>query len=86
MNFVTCHDGFTMNDLVSYNEKRNWANREGNRDGTDYNLSWNCGVEGETDDPEIERLRVRQIKNLFTANLLSLGVPMVLKCPLGKPH
>lgn len=78
VNFVTCHDGFTMNDLVSYNEKRNGANAEDNRDGTDHNVSWNCGIEGKTDDPEIERLRLRQMKNLYTITLLSLGVPMLL--------
>ena len=78
INFVTCHDGFTLNDLVSYNEKHNWANHEGNRDGTDDNRSWNCGVEGDTDDLVIERLRERQVKNLFTANLLALGVPTIL--------
>jgi isoamylase len=78
INFVTCHDGFTLNDLVSYNEKHNWANGQGNHDGHDYNLSWNCGVEGPTDDPEIERLRNRQVKNLLTINLLALGVPMLL--------
>jgi len=78
INFITCHDGFTLNDLVSYNHKHNWANQEGNRDGHDHNLSWNCGVEGPTDDPEIERLRKQQIKNLLTINLLALGVPMLL--------
>jgi glycogen operon protein len=78
INFVTCHDGFTLNDLVSYNRKHNWANKEGNRDGSDQNLSWNCGVEGPTDDPETEALRLRQIKNFFTITLLSLGVPMLL--------
>ena len=78
INFVTCHDGFTLNDLVSYNRKHNEANREGNRDGHDHNVSWNFGVEGPTDDPGIERLRVRQIKNFFTINLLALGVPMLL--------
>jgi glycogen operon protein len=78
VNFVTCHDGFTMNDLVSYNERHNEANREGNRDGNGHNLSWNHGVEGPTDDVEVERLRNRQIKNLFTINLLALGVPMLL--------
>jgi len=77
VNFVTCHDGFTLNDLVSYNEKHNEANGEGNRDGTDDNRSWNCGVEGPTDDPEIEALRNRQVKNILTATLLSLGVPML---------
>ena len=78
INFVTCHDGFTMNDLVSYSRKHNEANREGNRDGHDHNVSWNFGVEGPADDPDIERLRVRQIKNFFTINLLALGVPMLL--------
>ena len=62
---MTCHDGFTLNDLVSYNEKHNEANGEDNRDGSDDNLSWNCGVEGPTDDPAIERLRNRQVKNFF---------------------
>jgi glycogen operon protein len=78
INFVTSHDGFTMNDLVSYNEKHNEANKEGNRDGHNENLSWNCGVEGPTEDPEIESLRLRQIKNLFTINILAMGVPMLL--------
>ena len=66
INFVTSHDGFTLNDLVSYNEKHNEANGEGNRDGIDENLSWNCGVEGPTTDPAIEALRARQIKNFLT--------------------
>jgi glycogen operon protein len=78
INFVTCHDGFTLNDVVSYNRKHNSANREGNRDGNDHNLSWNCGTEGPTYDPKIERLRNRQIKNFFTVTLLALGVPMLL--------
>ncbi len=78
INFVTCHDGFTLNDVVSYNQKHNEANGEGNRDGHDHNLSWNYGVEGPAADPEIERLRERQIKNFFTITLLSLGVPMML--------
>jgi isoamylase len=78
INFVTSHDGFTMNDLVSYNEKHNDANNEGNRDGHDHHISWNCGVEGPTDDPQIERLRCKQIKNLFTINLLAFGVPMLV--------
>ena len=78
INFVTCHDGFTLNDLVSYNQKHNLANNEENRDGHNENLSWNCGVEGPTDDAAVEQLRRRQIKNLFTVNLLSLGVPMLL--------
>jgi glycogen operon protein len=76
VNFVTSHDGFTLNDLVSYDQKHNEANLEDNRDGTDDNRSWNCGVEGPTHDPEIELLRNRQIKNLLTATLLSLGLPM----------
>ncbi|HEV2716140.1 MAG TPA: glycogen debranching enzyme GlgX, partial [Terriglobales bacterium] len=76
VNFITAHDGFTLNDLVSYNDKHNEANGEGNRDGDDNNLSWNCGVEGETDDPDIEALRKRQIKNFAAILLLSQGVPM----------
>lgn len=76
VNFATCHDGFTLNDLVSYNDKHNEANGEGNRDGASDNRSWNCGVEGPTEDPKIESLRERQIKNFFTVTLLSLGVPM----------
>lgn len=76
VNFVTCHDGFTLNDVVSYNHKHNEANGEGNRDGADDNRSWNCGVEGPTEAPEIERLRNRQVKNFFTVTLLSLGLPM----------
>jgi glycogen operon protein len=78
VNFVTCHDGFTLNDLVSYNDKHNEANGEGNRDGTNDNRGWNCGIEGETDDSEIEELRNRQAKNFLTVTLLSLGIPMVL--------
>ncbi|HEY8240360.1 MAG TPA: isoamylase, partial [Kiritimatiellia bacterium] len=76
INFVTCHDGFTLNDLVSYERKHNDANGEGNRDGADDNLSWNCGVEGPTDDPAIEAIRRRQVKNFLVVNMLSLGVPM----------
>jgi glycogen operon protein len=76
INFVTCHDGFTLNDLVTYNDKRNEANGEGNRDGINGNLSWNCGVEGPTDDPAIEALRERQIKNFAAILMLSRGVPM----------
>jgi isoamylase len=78
INFVTCHDGFTLNDLVSFNTKNNEANGEGNRDGADDNLSWNCGVEGPSTDPEVERLRNRQIKNFFTLTLLATGTPMLL--------
>jgi isoamylase len=78
VNFVTCHDGFTLNDLVSYNQKHNEANGENNSDGADNNLSWNCGAEGPTDDPAIEKLRNRQMKNFLAATMLSLGVPMIL--------
>jgi len=78
VNFVTCHDGFSLNDLVSYNEKHNEANGEQNRDGNNDNVSWNCGVEGPTDDPQIEKLRNRQVKNFLTATLLSVGLPMIL--------
>ena len=78
VNFVTCHDGFTLNDLVSYDGKHNEANGEDNRDGANDNRSWNCGVEGPTDDPAVERLRNRQVKNFLTVTLLSLGVPMIL--------
>jgi isoamylase len=78
VNFVTCHDGFTLNDLVSYNSRHNEANGEENRDGADHNLSWNCGVEGPTSDPEVERLRIRQIKNFLTLTLLATGTPMLL--------
>ncbi len=78
INFVTCHDGFTLNDLVTYAEKYNLANGERNRDGNDNNLSWNCGFEGPTDDPGVEKLRCRQIKNFLTLNLLALGTPMLL--------
>jgi glycogen operon protein len=78
VNFVTCHDGFTLNDLVSYNEKHNTANGEENRDGTDDNRSWNCGLEGPTNDPAIEKLRNQQVKNFFTVTLMSLGMPMIL--------
>ncbi|MGH3097091.1 MAG: glycogen debranching protein, partial [Streptosporangiales bacterium] len=77
INFVTCHDGFTLTDLVSYNEKHNQANGEGNQDGTDDNRSWNCGVEGATDDPEILALRDRQKRNFLTTLLLSQGTPML---------
>jgi glycogen operon protein len=78
INFVTCHDGFTLNDLVSYNHKHNEANGENNRDGSDDNLSWNCGVEGPTDDPMVEALRNRQVKNFFALGLLAAGTPMLL--------
>ena len=78
INFVTCHDGFTLNDLVSYNEKHNADNGENNRDGCNDNKSWNCGTEGPTGDPAIEQLRNRQVKNFLTATMLSVGVPMFL--------
>jgi glycogen operon protein len=78
INFVTCHDGFTLYDLVSYNNKHNMANLENNRDGSNHNLSWNCGTEGETDDPEILALRQRQIKNFLTLTFFAQGTPMLL--------
>jgi isoamylase len=78
VNFVTCHDGFTLNDLVSYNQKHNDANGENNRDGASDNRSWNCGVEGPSDDPTVESLRNRQVKNFLTVTMLSLGLPMIL--------
>jgi glycogen operon protein len=78
VNFVTCHDGFPLNDLVSYNDKHNEANGEGNRDGESHNRSWNCGVEGPTDDPQVLALRRRQRRNLLTSLFLSQGVPMLL--------
>ncbi len=78
VNFVTVHDGFTLTDLVSYNEKHNEANGEDNRDGADDNQSWNSGAEGPTDDPDILNLRERQKRNLLATLLLSLGVPLIL--------
>jgi isoamylase len=78
VNFVTCHDGFTLNDLVSYNSKHNEVNGEDNRDGTNDNRSWNCGVEGPTGDPTVEKLRNRQVKNFLTVTMLSVGMPMML--------
>jgi glycogen operon protein len=78
INFITAHDGFTLNDLVSYNEKHNEENAEDNRDGSNHNLSWNCGVEGETDDPDILELRDRQMKNMFAILMISQGTPMML--------
>ncbi|PMB15552.1 glycogen debranching protein GlgX [Fischerella thermalis] len=78
INFVTCHDGFTLNDVVSYNYKHNETNGEDNRDGADDNYSWNCGVEGSSDDPEIKALRLRQRKNFFTILFMSQGTPMML--------
>jgi glycogen operon protein len=78
INFVTCHDGFTLNDLVSYNRKHNEANGEQNRDGSNDNSSWNCGVEGSTDNASIEALRNRQVKNFLAVQMLSAGTPMLL--------
>ncbi len=78
INFITAHDGFTLNDLVSYNEKHNEANGEGNQDGNSNTTSWNCGVEGPTDDPEIDRLRRRQMRNMLATLLLSQGTPMMV--------
>jgi isoamylase len=78
VNFVTCHDGFTLNDLVSYDAKHNEANGEDNRDGADDNRSWNCGVEGPTEDPVIDKLRTRQVKNFLAVTMLSVGMPMML--------
>jgi len=78
INFVTCHDGFTLQDLASYNHKHNEANGEGNRDGTDDNRSWNCGAEGPTDDPAVTDLRARQKRNFLVTLFLSQGVPMLL--------
>jgi glycogen operon protein len=78
INYICCHDGFTLNDLVSYNQKHNEANGEGNRDGNDANWSWNCGVEGPTDDPAVLQLRSQQARNLIATLLISQGVPMIL--------
>jgi isoamylase len=78
INFVTCHDGFTLNDLVSYNVKHNHANGEESRDGSNENHSWNCGIEGPTDDPDVRGLRRRQARNILATLLLSQGVPMLL--------
>lgn len=78
INFVACHDGFTLEDLVSYNNKHNDANLEGNKDGESHNRSWNCGVEGQTNDPEILNLRNRQKRNFLATLFLSMGVPMLL--------
>ena len=78
INFITAHDGFTMRDLVSYNDKHNDANFEDNRDGTDDNRSWNCGAEGDTDDPAIQQLRLRQQRNMLTTLFVSQGTPMLL--------
>ncbi len=77
INFITAHDGFCLRDLVTYHDKRNLANLEDNRDGDSHNNNWNCGVEGETKDPKINKLRVKQRKNLFATLLMSQGVPMI---------
>jgi pullulanase/glycogen debranching enzyme len=78
INFVVAHDGFTLNDLVSYNSKHNVANGEDGKDGTNDNLSWNCGIEGHSDDPAIKALRWRQMRNFHMALMLSQGTPMVV--------
>jgi glycogen operon protein len=78
INFITAHDGFTLRDLVSYNDKHTEANQEEGRDGTDDNRSWNCGVEGDTDDPDVQDLRARQQRNFLTTLMLSQGTPMLL--------
>jgi glycogen operon protein len=78
INFVTCHDGFTLNDLVSYNAKQNGGNGENNRDGADANLSWNCGIEGASDDPTAEALRNCMVKNFVAVTLFAVGTPMLL--------
>ena len=78
VNFITCHDGFTLYDLVSYNEKHNQANGEDNHDGDNQNHSWNCGAEGTTDDPAVNALRLKQVKNFMAVLMLSQGVPMIL--------
>ena len=78
INFVTAHDGFTLNDVYSYNEKHNEANGEDNKDGSSNNNSWNCGVEGPTDDPDINALRKRMIRNALATLLLAQGTPMLL--------
>jgi len=77
INFVTCHDGFSLQDLVTYSQKHNEANGEQNRDGSDHNLSWNCGIEGPTDDPVVNKLRNRQVRNFLTLLMLSHGTPML---------
>ena len=77
VNFISAHDGFTLRDVVTYDVKHNGANGESNRDGSDDNRSWNCGVEGETDDPHITALRHRQTKNLMATLVLATGVPMI---------
>ena len=78
INFITCHDGMTLNDLVTYDHKRNEANGEDGRDGTNDDRSWGCGADGPTDDPDVETLRARQVRNLLALTSLSMGVPMLL--------
>ena len=78
INFVTCHDGFTLSDLVSFNQKHNEANGEGNHDGINDNLSWNCGAEGDSGDQNIDSLRMRQVRNFMAILLLSRGIPMLV--------
>ena len=86
INFVTAHDGFTLRDLTTYEVKRNDANGEDGRDGESHNRSWNCGVEGETDDPAVNALRLRQARNLLATLLLSTGVPMLQHGRRGAAH
>ena len=86
MNLITVHDGFTLHDLVSYNDKHNEANGEDNRDGTDDNRSWNCGAEGPTDDPDVNALRGRQSRAMLATLLLSFGVPLLLGGDEIGPH
>ena len=86
INFITAHDGFTLHDLVSYNEKHNEANGEDNRDGENHNRSWNCGAEGPTDDPDVLQLRHRQMRNFLATLFLSQGVPMLLRRRRDRPH
>ena len=86
INFITCHDGFTLNDLVSYNRKHNWANGENNRDGWNDNLSYNCGHEGPTDNPHVNALRQRQMRNFLTLLLISQGVPLPVPGRRVRPH
>jgi glycogen operon protein len=83
---VTCHDGFTLNDLVSYDSKHNEANGEDNRDGANDDRSWNCGIEGPTDDPTVQKLRNRQVKNFLTITMLSTGVPMIVMATKYDAH
>ena len=86
INFVACHDGFTLNDVVSYNRKHNEANGENNRDGADDNISWNCGIEGPTGDPAVEALRNRQVKNFLSVLMLAAGTPDAADGRRSAPH